>query len=93
MTEPERADEPVDIYNRLEALNASRVRGVDDPAMDRVLAKARAALIRELLKCVSAIERLPESKDRDLALEQRAKRAGQVDFLRATITEMGGAPQ
>ena len=85
--------EPTDIYRRLEALNESRVRGVDDPALDRVLAKARGALVRELLRCISAIERLPEAKDRELAAEQRAKRAGQLDFLRATITEMGGASQ
>ena len=87
------SDDPIDIYNRLQALNESRVRGVDDPAMDRVLAKARAALIRELLKCISAIERLPEARGRELAAEQTVKRRGQIDFLRATITEMGGAPQ
>ena len=81
------------IYRRLEALNASRVRDVDDPALDRVLAKARAALVRELLRCVAAIERLPEAKDREVALQQRARRAGQLEFLRATVAEMGGAPQ
>lgn len=81
------------IYRRLVALNESRVRGVDDPAMDRVLAKARAALIRELLRCVAAIERLPEARDREAALEQRAKRAGQVEYLRAVIGEMGSTMQ
>ena len=86
-------NDPTDIYRRLQALNESRVRGVDDPAMDRVLAKARAALVRELLRCVAAIERLPEAKDREVALQQRARRAGQLEFLRATVAEMGGAPQ
>jgi hypothetical protein len=81
------------IYRGLEALNESRVRGVDDPAMDRVLAKARAALIRELLKCISAIERLAEAKDRGLAAEQAAKRRSQLEYLRATVAEMGGATQ
>lgn len=81
------------IYRRLEALNESRVRGVADPAMDRVLAKARGALVRELLKCVAAIERLPEAKDREAALEQRVKRAGQLEYLRAVISEMGDARQ
>ena len=38
--------ESLAIYRRLEALNASRVRDVDDPALDRVLAKARGALVR-----------------------------------------------
>ena len=78
------------IYRRLEALNASRVRDVDDPALDRVLAKARGALVRELLRCVAAIERLPENRDRNLAAEQAVRRAGQLEFLRATISEMGG---
>ena len=85
--------EPTDVYDRLQALNESRVRGVDDPAMDRVLAKARAALIRELLRCISAIERLPVEKDRDLALEQAAKRASQIEYLRCVLAELGGAPQ
>ena len=92
MTEP---DEPAElaIHRRLQALNESRLRGVDDPAMDRVLTKTRAGLVRELLRCVAAIERLPVAGDRELALEQSAKRASQLEYLRATINEMGGAPQ
>jgi hypothetical protein len=85
--------EPTDIYNRLKALNESRVRGVEDPALDKALSKARLALIRELLKCIAAIERLPEAKDREVALEQRAKRAGQTEYLRAVIAQMGDTPQ
>ena len=68
-------------YRRLQALAESRVRGVADPAMDRALARTKAALIRELHRCIAAIERLPAAKDRELALEQAAKRASQVEYL------------
>ena len=88
-------EEPAELaaYARLQALAASRVRGVADPRLDRVLARTRTALIRETLRCIAAIERLPVAKNRELALEQAAKRASQVEFLRAGLDELGGAPQ
>ena len=85
--------EPTDIYDRLHAPAESRVRGVADAALDKVLSKTRLALIRELLRCISAIERLPEARDPEVALEQRAKRASQVEYVRHVIAEMGSAPQ
>lgn len=59
----------LEAYRRLQALVESRVRGVADPAMDRVLARTKAALIRDLHRCIAAIERLPVAKDRELALD------------------------
>ena len=75
------------------ALAESRVRGVADPAMDRVLQRTRDAMIRELHKCIAAIERLPAAKDRELALEQAAKRASQIEYFRFGIVELGNTLQ
>jgi hypothetical protein len=80
-------------YRRLQTLVESRVLGVADPAMDRVLRRTRDAMIREALRCIAAIERLPAAKDRELALEQAAKRASQVEFLRALIAELENTMQ
>jgi hypothetical protein len=88
-------DEPAELaaYRRLQALVESRVRGVADPAMDRVLVRTRDAMIRELHKCIAAIERLPAAKNRELALEQAAKRASQVEYFRFIIVELGNTLQ
>jgi hypothetical protein len=69
------------------------VRGVADPAMDQVLKRTRDAMIRELHKSVAAIESLPTAKDRELALEQRAKRASQIEYFRFAIVELGNTLQ
>ena len=79
----------LDAYQRLQALAASRLGGVPDPAMARVLERMKTAIIRETLKCIAAIERLPTAKDSEQALEQAAKRASQLEFLRALIDELG----
>ena len=51
-------EEPAELatYRRLQALADLRVRGVADPAMDRVLRRTRDAMIRELHKSIAAIE-------------------------------------
>ena len=69
------------------------MRGVADPAMDRVLARTKDALIRDLHRCIAAIERLPAAKDRELALEQAAKRASEIEFLRFAIVQIGDTLQ
>ena len=80
-------------YRRLQALAQSRVYGVADPAMDRVLQRTRDAMIREFHRSIVAIENLPEAKDREVALEQGTKRRSQVEFFRFVIAELGNTMQ
>ena len=80
----------LDAYRRLQDLAASRLRGIPDPALDKILRRTRDAHIRELLRCV---ERLPTAADRKLALAQAAQRASEVEYLRACIVELGNTLQ
>jgi hypothetical protein len=88
-------EEPAELatYRRLQALAESRVRGVADPAMDRALRRTRDAMIRELHKSIVAIESLPTAKNHELAREQSAKRASQVEYFRFAIIELGNTLQ
>ena len=89
------SDEPAELaaYRRLQAMVESRVYGVADSALDRVLQRPRDAMIRELHRSIAAIERLPAAKHRELALEQAAKRASQVEYFRGVIVELGNTMQ
>ena len=92
MTKPERTDEPAEIYVRLHALSESRATDVPDKALDRLMEKARRALVRELLKTTDAIQRLPKSKEPG-AEERAVRRRGQLTYLQAVVREMGGPRQ
>ena len=80
----------------------SRVLGVADPAMDKVLTKARGALVRELLKCISAIERSPRSerpRGRSRTAGEKSKPARLLtsndhrDGRRVAVNALIGIPQ